>query len=148
MKRTHPGALAPFAALASSILSTSVLAADLTVSVEGVRAGEGAAKGPVKVMLFDQEEGFRKEDKARQVLAVPASGEVVATFRDLRPGRYAVIAYHDENGDGKLNLRFGMFPKEGYVVSNNPKFSGPPKFDGAAFDLPAAGLRIGIRLAY
>jgi uncharacterized protein (DUF2141 family) len=98
--------------------------------------------------LFDREEGFRKEDKARQVLALPAAATVTGIFRDLPPGRYAVIAYHDENGDGKLNLRFGMFPKEGYGLSNNPELSGPPRFKDAAFEVTEGGNRIVIRLGY
>jgi uncharacterized protein (DUF2141 family) len=120
-------------------------AADLEVSVQAVSGNNGK----VKLMLFEREDGFRKEDKARQVLALPAgAGTVTGVFRDLPPGRYAVIAYHDENGDGKLNLRFGMFPKEGYGLSNDPKFSGPPKFKDAAFEVPETGKRIAIHLAY
>lgn len=133
------------AALALPALARPTLAADLEVVVHEVRAGEGQ----VKLMLFEREEGFRKEDKARQVLSLSAAaGTVAGRFTDLPPGRYAVIAYHDENGDGKLNLRFGMFPKEGYGLSNNPKLSGPPKFADAALDLPGAGRRIDIRLDY
>lgn len=120
------------------------LAADLEVAVQGSRGGDG----PVKLMLFEREDGFRKEDRARQVLALPAGGAPTGVFRGLPPGRYAVVAYHDENGDGKLNLRFGMFPKEGYGLSNAPKLVGPPKFKDAAFDLPESGARVVVRLGY
>lgn len=120
-------------------------AADLTVAVHEVRN----AKGQVKLMLFEREEGFRKEDKARQVLGLPASAGIVeGVFHGLMPGRYAVIAYHDENADGKLNLRFGMFPKEGYGLSNNPKLSGPPKFKDAAFDVGEPSRHADIQLGY
>jgi uncharacterized protein (DUF2141 family) len=120
-------------------------AADLNVTVASIRGD----KGQVKLMLFEREEGFRKEDKARQVLALPAiKGVINGVFKDLPPGRYAVVAYHDENADGKLNLRFGMFPKEGYGLSNNFKPSGPPKFKDAALDLPDGGLHSTVRLNY
>jgi uncharacterized protein (DUF2141 family) len=125
--------------------TSPALAADLEVSVYEVRDGAGR----IKLMLFEREDGFRKEDKARQVLALPAAtGTVSGVFHALPPGRYAVIAYHDENGDGKLNLRFGMFPKEGYGLSNNPEISGPPRFKDAAFEVPETGKRIAIHLAY
>lgn len=131
--------------LLAALLAPSAQAADLAVNVLDVRPGGGE----VKLLLFDREDGFRKEDKARQVLRLPAgAGAVTGTFAGLPAGRYAVIAYHDENGDGKLNLRLGMFPKEGYGLSNNLKPLGPPKFAEAAFDLPDAGLRVDIRLAY
>jgi uncharacterized protein (DUF2141 family) len=119
--------------------------ADLEVSVTGVRSTDGQ----VKLMLFDHAEGFRKEDKARQVLALPAvAGEVHGMFHGLPAGQYAILVYHDENGDGKLNLRFGMFPKEGYGLSNNPKVSGPPAFKDSAFDVAEGGKRIDIKLIY
>jgi uncharacterized protein (DUF2141 family) len=134
----------PFLTTLAALALSQAGAADLAVAVHEVRSGDGQ----VKLMLFDREDGFRKEDRARQVLALPAAGAVTGTFRDLPPGRYAVIAYHDENGDGRLNLRFGMFPKEGYGLSNSPKLSGPPRFKDAALDLPAEGRHIAIRLDY
>lgn len=131
------------AALGLSALSA--IAAELEVEVGGVRS----ADGQVKLMLFDRTEGFRKEDKSREVLALPAAvGTVRGVFRDLPPGRYAIVTYHDEDGDGKLNLRFGMFPTEGYGLSNNPSVSGPPAFQDAAFDLPETGAKLAIQLAY
>ena len=54
----------------------------------------------------------------------------------MPPGRYALMAYHDENGDGKLGLRFGMFPTEGYALSSNPQVVGPPRFADSAFEFP------------
>ncbi len=131
--------------VAALLAAPVVSAADLTIAVGPVR-GSG---GEIRLALYEREEGFRKEDQARQLLPVPAKpGTVEGVFRGLPPGRYAVIAYHDENGDGKLNLRFGMFPKEGYGLSNNPKLSGPPRFREAALDLPEAGARIDIQLKY
>lgn len=127
------------------LLTSQSGAADLNVAVESVRSGQGQ----VKLMLFEREEGFRKEDQARQIMALPArEGSVIGSFRDLPPGRYAVIAYHDENANDKLDLRFGMFPKEGYGHSNNYVPSGPPNFKAAAFEVPATGASSSIRLAY
>ena len=64
------------------------------------------------------------------------------------PGRYAIMAYHDENSDGKLNLRLGMFPTEGYGLSNNPKVFGPPKFADSAFDLKGDEATVEIEISY
>jgi len=130
---------------ALGLTALGAVAAELEVEVGGVRS----ADGQVKLMLFDRAEGFRKEDKSREVLVLPAAvGTVRGVFRDLPPGRYAIVTYHDEDGDGKLKLRFGMFPKEGYGLSNNPIVSGPPAFQDAAFDVPEAGAKLAIQLAY
>jgi len=76
-------------------------------------------------------------------------GELRVEFDGLPPGRYAIMAYHDEDGNGELNRRFGMFPTEGYGLSNNPSVSGPPAFEDSAFELVSGAapheVRIDIR---
>lgn len=107
------------------------------------------APGELRASLYREPDSFRKEDRAVKVVSVPARpGDQRVVFDGLPPGRYAVMAYHDENSDSKLNLRFGMFPTEGYGLSNNPKVSGPPKFADSAFDLAGPETMIDIRLAY
>jgi uncharacterized protein (DUF2141 family) len=117
----------------------------LVVNLLGVRD----ATGNLRASLYREPDTFRKEDKAVQVVSLPAAkGDAKLVFTGLPPGRYAVMAYHDENIDQKLNLRFGMFPTEGYGLSNNPKVMGPPKFADSAFDLTGPETAINIKLAY
>ena len=86
-------------------------------------------------------------NSARTRLAVPArEGTATSAFEDLEPGRYAVIAYHDEDGDGGMDRFLGMIPTEPWGLSNNIEVSGPPAFVDAAFDLPASGTVVTIRL--
>ncbi|MDD3530618.1 MAG: DUF2141 domain-containing protein [Gallionellaceae bacterium] len=113
----------------SALLGAAALAADLRVAVGPVRGAEGQ----VKRMLFDRAEGFRKEDQARAVLALPASaGQLEAVFRDLPPGQYAVLAYHDENGNGKLDLRLGMTQDYGMIQPGDKVIVPPPQDVNAA----------------
>ena len=76
---------------------------------------------------------------SHQQLAEPFAEINVAA---LPPGRYAIMAYHDADLNGKFDLRFGMFPTEGYGLSNNPKVMGPPKFADSAFDVAGPKLRV------
>ncbi len=127
------------------LLASTAAATDLEVTITGV----AHERGNVRICLYDGPEGFRHEDKSLWVLEQPAvKGTLSARFSQLPPGRYAVIAYHDENGDGALNRFLGMVPTEGYGLSNNPKLMGPPKFDQAALDVPAEGGRATIHLNY
>lgn len=117
----------------------------LVVNLLGVRD----ATGNLRASLYREPDTFRKEDKAVQVVSLPAAkGDAKLVFTGLPAGRYAVMAYHDDNLDQKLNLRFGMFPTEGYGLSNNPKVMGPPKFADSAFDLTGPETAINIKLAY
>ncbi|MEQ1668750.1 MAG: DUF2141 domain-containing protein, partial [Sulfuriferula sp.] len=75
-------------------------------------------------------------------------GVMTATFNSLPAGNYAIIVYHDENDNGKLDLRLGMFPKEGYGLSNNLKPLGPPAYQDARHNVPEAGMKTTIQLTY
>lgn len=136
---------APAIGLAALMAASTAAAADLKVVVHGVRPGDGN----VRVALYEKAEGFRHEQNARSVLSVPAtSGDVSVTFPHLPAGRYAVIAYHDENGNKKLDLLMSMFPQEGWGLSNDPTVIGPPGFDASAFDLADKGANVDVKLHY
>jgi uncharacterized protein (DUF2141 family) len=122
---------------------TGAEAATLTVTLDGVKPGGG----PLTVLLFDHAEGFPKEALASQ-RHVLASGQQSLALDGLKPGRYAVMAYHDEDGNGELNRLFGMIPQEGWGLSNNPRVTGKPAFDDAAITLPEAGATVTIHLTY
>lgn len=118
-------------------------AATLTVTLDGARPGGG----PLTVLLYDRAEGFPKEAKARARHVLPA-GTHQLTLDGLKPGQYAVMAYHDEDGNGEMNRFLGMIPKEGWGLSNNPKVSGKPAFKDAAVALPETGGALTIKLNY
>lgn len=117
--------------LAAVVWNTAASAAEVQVVVDGVKHDKGA----VKVALYVDPATFRKEDKALVRQSQPAHvGQQVFTFSGLAAGRYAVVVYHDENGNGEMDRFLGMIPTEGYGLSNNPEVSGPPKFEPSAFD--------------
>lgn len=121
------------------------LAGDLTVTLMGITHD----KGKVRVGLYDHSETFRKEDRAFAFKDGPAlPGRISVTFTDVPAGRYAVMAYHDEDGNGRLDRFLGMIPTEGYALSNNPEVTGPPAFDECAFDIPTEGRTIEVNVKY
>jgi uncharacterized protein (DUF2141 family) len=134
------------AALTATLAAAGPAAAgELTVRITGVRGGEGS----VHVGLWRGREGFRDDARTVRSARTPARDQAVdVTFRGLEAGRYAIIAYHDEDGDGELDRFFGMMPTEGWGLSNDPDIAGPPQFDAAAFELPAAAPVIEIPLNY
>ena len=135
--------------LLSAAATTTVLAQESTLQVS--LAGIQHDRGSIRVGLYSDPKTFRKEAQAvaiQQVAAAP--GTVTVSFTALPPGRYAIMAYHDEDGNGELNRRFGMFPTEGYGLSNNPSVSGPPAFEDSAFEVAgdAGTARISIDIRY
>jgi uncharacterized protein (DUF2141 family) len=121
-------------------------AADLAVTITGIRNAEG----DVYLALFKSPEnwpeGSRAEYQERQK-AVP--GAVTFTLTGLAPGTYAAASFHDENGNGRFDKSFVGIPEEGWGVSNDVRPSlRAPTFGESAFTLPPQGGRLTIRLGY
>lgn len=126
-----------------ALWSAGSLAGDLTVTVEGARAGDG----PVVLSLFDTPSGFPAgQARVAQSLA-PEQGQVTFTFKDLPAGRYALSAFQDRNRNQRLDVSMMGMPTEPYGFSRDARsHAGPPKFDSAALKLDAAPMAIRFQL--
>jgi len=103
--------------------------ATVRVRFEGLRP-----EGAVSVALFPHETAWRSRDGARSLIQPVQGGHAEATFTGLAPGRYRVMAYHDRNGDGRLNTLPVGLPTEPYGFSNNARGTfGPPGWRAASF---------------
>jgi len=136
----------------------SATASNLWVTIEGV----APSSGTLMVGLYDSEENFRKaitqagqmgllNDRSRLVgIAMRAiAGTQSVVFTDLKPGTYAVIAFHDANDNGKLDENWLGVPTEGYGFSNNAEgFMAAPSFKNAGVLLGNQDLSIVITLKY
>jgi uncharacterized protein (DUF2141 family) len=119
----------------------------LVVEVEGLKDD----RGKVHASLYASEDGFpTKPEKAlRQVDVSITGGRARVVFEGIPPGGYAVAAYHDENGDGKLDTGFLGIPTEGLASSNDAKgFMGPPSFEKARVVVGPGENRITVRIGY
>ncbi|MEQ8195713.1 MAG: DUF2141 domain-containing protein [Rhodospirillales bacterium] len=132
----------------SAVFSAAVLAADLKVTITDVRSDGGT----IRINLYDNAGAFPKSGAAvagGKAKVKARKGGVEIVFKDLKPGRYAAALYHDENGNGKFDQGILGIPLEGYAFSNNATvFLSAPPFERAAFDLPAQGGAIEIRMDY
>ena len=112
-------------------MALPLFAADLGVRIEGI-----AEKGSIHVYVFTTQEGFPKEEHAvfHQVYPrpAPALNELSIRISVSDSAEYAVMAFQDKNGDGKMNRLLGMIPQEPYGLSRNPQLFGKPKFSDAA----------------
>lgn len=120
--------------------------ARLAVKVTHLRNASG------KVLVWVYGKGpFQDGSNAVERKALPASaGEVTAVFEELPRGTYAVLAFHDENGNERLDFdRAGGPPAEGTGVSNaQVPLQGPPSFDAARFALDRDALEVEVPVFY
>ena len=116
----------------------------ITVQLTGFENDRGTAKLCV----------CRSEDeytgKAKEFCT--ASTEIKSTkaewvFEHMPYGSYSIKAFHDENGNSRLDKDFLGMPTERYGFSNNARGRfGPPTFASAAFRLNSPQLKIAIEI--
>lgn len=108
--------------------------ADLTLTFPAL----SAKQGKVMIAVYDSAQGWSSGKPARIAQANAADAEPSAKIVALPPGTYAVRAFQDVDGDGKMGTNpFGM-PVEPYGFSNDAKPNmGPPAFDAATFTVKA-----------
>ena len=126
-------------------------AADETTSLDVEIQGIRSAKGKVYVALWASSDGFPDDDhKAFQTQMLEArEGKVTLTFAGLRPGSYAISAYHDENSNGKLDKNMLGIPKDGYGFSRDARAKmSAPKFDAAVFEARGARAKTTFSIQY
>jgi uncharacterized protein (DUF2141 family) len=111
-------------------------------------AGLRSERGFVQACLTADPKHFPdcEGDPAARKLTV-AAGAALA-FEALPSGRYAVALFHDENGNGKLDTRFGI-PTEGVGFSRNPRLMfGPPGFAAAEFAVTNQAVSETVKVKY
>jgi uncharacterized protein (DUF2141 family) len=110
-------------------------AGELTVTFQNLKTKAGS----VMVSLAASEDAYADKAPAAGLATAPVNGDTAsATFKGLAPGRYAIKAFHDVNGDGKMGTNpFGM-PTEPFAFSNNAHGNmGPAKWADASFEVKA-----------
>ena len=107
-------------------------------------------KGRVAVALFASASDFPKQERALLGELTPIANKTAqVTFRNLRPGLYALAVLHDENQNSKMDFNFLGMPLEGYGFSNDASaMFGPPSFADAAFKLKARPSAVSIKMRY
>ena len=92
--------------------------------------------GFIDVKVYDNKDNFLDEEKAvESIRKKPTIGETIISLSKIHEGNFAVVVYHDENNDNKLNTGFFWRPKEGYAFSNNYIPKGPPSYNKAEIQI-------------
>jgi uncharacterized protein (DUF2141 family) len=130
------------AALAAVIFATPCFGAGaVEVVVDNVRSDEG------KVHAHICSEGEFLKSCRYGADAAAKAGSTIVVVPDVPPGRYAVVAYHDRNANGKADVNFLGFPTEDVGFSHDAlKGLVKPEFSDAVFDHGAGTQRITLTL--
>jgi len=109
------------------LVSSSAFAATVTLMVDDVKTASGQI---LASLCDDPSSAFPGPCRTYTAKVAAEAGTTVVTFKDVKPGTYAVQVVHDENGNDRPD-----FPKEGFAFGNDMAF--PPTFAGASFTVSA-----------
>lgn len=97
--------------------------------------GVRSAQGDLVITVYgDRPEDFlAKGTKLAKLRLAPRPGTVVGCLTLPGEGTFALTAFHDEDGDGRLSRGFIGLPVEGYGFPGDPRLIfGPPAFKTVA----------------
>ena len=107
--------------------------------LQGMRTRDGY----LRVSLYNTPDHFPNGVPiSRKAILLPALNSatplhmLTVTFDGLPSGTYAVCAFHDRDGNGKLKENLLGIPQEEWGMSNNPR----PRFRSPRFDQAQLGL--------
>jgi uncharacterized protein (DUF2141 family) len=121
-----------FSALfALTLISNPAMSQDtLRIEIPGIRND----KNVIMLQLFNE-----NEEVIRQEMGIIVGKKCTIIFEDLKPGKYAVRYFHDENGNGALDTNNLGIPTEGYGFSNDAYgMFGPKPFSDWLFEFNAS----------
>ncbi len=128
--------LAALCALPAPVRATEPQTGVLTVTFQGLKTRTGA----IMLSLACSEAAYGDKAPVTGQAMIPVSGDgaVMITFKGLAPGRCAIKAFHDVNGDGKMGTNPFGIPTEPFAFSNNAHGAmGPAKWADASFEVTA-----------
>ena len=99
----------------------------LDIEIVGIRNNSGN----IMLQLFNE-----NEKVVTQEIGEINDSTCSFSINNLKPGKYAIRYYHDENTNGRMETNIVGKPTEGYGFSNNVigKF-GPPPFEKWLFEI-------------
>lgn len=148
MKKAFLKTLLAFAVIlgASSFTFQSTLTT-LKVKVTGIRS----ADGDIHVLIFNKATGFpmNEEMAYRHVKCKAAKGEVTIDMANIPSGKYAIVSFHDFDGNNRFDKSWFGSPKEDYGFSNIPnEFCGTPSFQQTCFEVSATNSSVSVNLMH
>jgi len=131
-----------WALLVFTALPVAANAARLDIELTGVENDRGLVRAAVCTA-----ETFTTKHCPYSGAVSAQPGRVVVSIEGIPPGRYAVQAYHDEDGNGRLRRGLLGLPAEAIGFSRDaPLRLGPPRFEDAAIDVSEPSTATRLRL--
>ena len=126
-----------------ALFVSNIINSQEKLSITATVVNVTSSDGKVGFALYDKENFLKKPILASNVDIV--DGKSTVTFKDVTPGDYAIVCYHDKNSNDKMDFATNGMPLEDYGSSNNIMNFGPPTFDNAKFKVSDKNVSLEIK---
>ncbi|MBI6120481.1 DUF2141 domain-containing protein [Salegentibacter maritimus] len=121
------------AILISLFLSSLAFSQDQTGTITVSVTNLSSEEGNVYFGLYTEADFLKKAPLKGEVTTIK-NGVAEVSFTEVQPGTYAISAYHDKNGNERMDFDTNGAPQENYGISNNQiNLYGPPLWEDAKF---------------
>ncbi len=124
---------------AQTATNKSEVGISVTVSAVNALSDNGTVN-----FAFYNEENFMKQPIYSKSASVE-KGKSTVVFENVPQGNYAIICFHDENENNRMDFDENRMPIESYGSSNNPLNFGPPEFVSSKFEVKSNALILEIK---
>ena len=129
---------------AALVAGAPAVAADVTVTLTGVRVG----KGDLYLSLQTRDEFLKNQGRYGAIVARPAPGDHQVTVRDVPAGDYAIAVWHDTNGDRKFSADAQGIPTDGWAMVNGKALRAAPQWEQVRFTVPTGNVAATLDMIY
>ncbi|WP_339626144.1 DUF2141 domain-containing protein [uncultured Winogradskyella sp.] len=112
----------------------------ITVTIDNVKNNTGKVS-----FALHTKDSFMKGPGVLNTETKIKDGKVEVTFKNVKPGNYAIMALHDMNENNRMDFRENGMPLEDYGMSNNVMSFGPPQYNDAKFTVAKTDIKLNIR---
>ena len=128
----------------ATLFVSQVITSQEKITIKAEVVNVTSNEGKVGFALYNKTT-FMKEP-IQALNAKIENNKSVVVFKDITPGEYAIICYHDKNNNDSMDFSPNGMPLEDYGASNNKLNPyGPPTFDSAKFTVSDKNVSLEIR---
>ena len=143
MKLTDSRNIVAGAIALTGLCAMPAIAADLTLELSGISSEEGM----IRVAVYNNEADFTGKRVFRAMALRPLPDAMPVRITDLPAGQYAIMLFHDLNGNEKLDTNLLGIPSEPWSASLlGRSVFGAPTWSDVEFTLDAADKLVQIGL--
>lgn len=127
----------------AALFITNTITAQTKVNITATVINVSSNEGKVGFALYNKDTFMKTPIQGTNGKIIDGKSTVV--FKDVAPGDYAIVCYHDKNNNDRMDFSAQRMPLEDYGASNNYMAFAPPSYENAKFTVTDKDVSLDIK---